>query len=225
MVGTRSQRRSSSGDWPPDVPLYAPILRPPRNMFCVGLNYVTHYEEGDRQGAKMPEHPVFFTKPWTTLIGPNDDLVIDRSATEKADWEAELAVVIGVGGANINEDDALEHVFGYCLANDVSARDLQLANGPFSQWDKGKGLDGFCPLGPYLVRARVYRRLCHPAREAEGKWFAEAGLLPQGHVPPDPQAHLLSFEGHDASTRRRDSYWHVGGGRTLAQSAGVPSGG
>ena len=121
---------SSSGDWPPDVPLYAPILRPPRNMFCVGLNYVTHYEEGDRQGAKMPEYPVFFTKPSTLLIGPNDDLVIDRSATEKADWEAELAVVIGVGGVNINEDDALEHVFGYCLANDVSARDLQLANGP-----------------------------------------------------------------------------------------------
>jgi len=141
----------SDGDWPPDQPLRAPITRPPRNMFCVGLNYVTHYDEGDRSGVAMPDRPVFFSKPFTTLIGPYDDLVIDREATQKADWEAELAVVIGTGGVNIDESAALDHVFGYTLANDVSARDLQLGNGPFSQWHKGKSLDGFCPLGPHLV--------------------------------------------------------------------------
>jgi len=147
------QAPGSPGDWPGGQALGSPVTRPPRNMFCVGLNYVTHYDEGQRQGAAMPENPVIFTKPWTCIVGPNDDLVVDRKATQMADWEAELAVVIGRGGVNIPQDDAMEHVFGYCLANDVSARDLQKASGQFSQWYKGKSLDGFCPLGPELVTA------------------------------------------------------------------------
>jgi len=141
-------------DWPPDQELHAPLPQLPRNMFCVGVNYLSHYSEGDRQGVPMPDHPVIFSKPVTTLVGPRDDLVVDRSATEQPDWEAELAVVIGTAGLNIDESHAADHVFGYCLANDVSARDLQRANGPWSQWLKGKSLDGFCPLGPFIAAGR-----------------------------------------------------------------------
>jgi 2,4-diketo-3-deoxy-L-fuconate hydrolase len=137
--------------WPPEQPLYSPILRTPRNIMCAGLNYVEHHKEGHGATTPLAPHPVVFTKPWTTLLGPTDDLRIDRSATEKVDWEAEVAVVIGVGGSNISELDAEEHIFGYCLANDVSARDIQLENGAGSQWFKGKSLDNFCPLGPAIV--------------------------------------------------------------------------
>jgi 2-keto-4-pentenoate hydratase/2-oxohepta-3-ene-1,7-dioic acid hydratase in catechol pathway len=141
------------GDWPADSPLSSPITKPPRNMFCIGLNYQSHHEEGQRQGSSMPEFPIVFTKPWTSINSPGGDIVVDPEVTQKADWEAELAVVIGKGGADIPEAEAMDHVFGYLLANDVSARDLQMANGPSSQWHKGKSLDGFCPLGPYLVTA------------------------------------------------------------------------
>ena len=147
---------ATPADWPPDHLLRSPVTRTPRNIFCIGVNYVTHYDEGERQGVPMPEKPVIFTKAWTTLIGPTDDIVVDRSATDKVDWEAELAVVIGVGGVNIPEDEAMQHVFGFSLANDVSARDLQQANGPFSQWHKGKSLDGFCPLGPWIAHGSSF---------------------------------------------------------------------
>ena len=134
--------------------LMAPLTRTPRNMFCVGLNYQEHFDEGMRpEGAEIPPVPVLFTKPWTCLIGHGGTVEIDRAATEKVDWEAEIAVVIGVGGRNISEDDALGHVFGYTLSNDVSARDLQLEHGQFGQWYKGKSLDGFCPMGPSIVTA------------------------------------------------------------------------
>ncbi len=137
-----------------DMAFRPPILRTPRNMVCVGLNYREHFDEGDRpEGSAVPEAPVLFTKPWTSLSGHNATVEIDRGATEKADWEAEIAVVIGVGGRNIREEDALDHVFGYTLANDLSARDLQLEHGMFGQWFKGKSLDGFCPMGPAVVTA------------------------------------------------------------------------
>lgn len=134
-----------------DVRLAAPVPRPPRNAFCVGLNYRTHWDEGQRpQDTNVPTTPVFFTKPWTSLTGHRSTVEIDTEATAKVDWEAEIAVVIGRGGRNIAEEEALDHVFGYALANDVSARDLQLDQGPMSQWFKGKSLDGFCPMGPWI---------------------------------------------------------------------------
>ena len=132
--------------------LLAPLPRTPRNMFCVGLNYHDHFEEGDRPDmSAIPDAPVLFTKPWTSLAGHNATVEIDRAATAKADWEAEIAVVIGLGGRNIGVDDALGHVFGYTLSNDVSARDLQWEHGGFGQWYKGKSLDGFCPMGPSIA--------------------------------------------------------------------------
>jgi len=144
---------NSPSDWGPESRLLSPITRPPRNMFCIGVNYVDHYDEGQRQNTSLPDIPIIFTKAWTTLIGATDDIVVDRRATTMVDWEAELAVIIGLGGVNISEADALRHVFGYCLANDVSARDLQRAGGTFAQWHKGKSLDTFCPLGPSIVTA------------------------------------------------------------------------
>jgi 2-keto-4-pentenoate hydratase/2-oxohepta-3-ene-1,7-dioic acid hydratase in catechol pathway len=123
-------------------------------MFCVGVNYQSHFDEGERpEGTSAPDAPVFFTKPWTALIGHDDDVVMDRAATSQVDWEAEIAVVIGTGGVGIAVDDAFSHVFGYTLANDVSARDLQLAHGSLGQWFKGKSLDRFCPMGPAIVTA------------------------------------------------------------------------
>ena len=134
--------------------LLAPLPRTPRNMFCVGLNYRDHFDEGKRpEGSEVPDAPVLFTKPWTCLVGHDATVELDRTASNRVDWEAEIAVVIGKGGSNISVDDALDHVFGYTLSNDVSARDLQLEHGQFGQWYKGKSLDGFCPMGPSLVSA------------------------------------------------------------------------
>ena len=137
-----------------DPVLLPPVPRTPRNMFCVGLNYRDHFDEGKRpEGSAVPEAPVLFTKPWTCLVGHEATVDLDRAASNRVDWEAEIAVVIGRGGSNISTDDALDHVFGYTLSNDVSARDLQLEHGMFGQWYKGKSLDGFCPMGPSIVSA------------------------------------------------------------------------
>ncbi len=137
-----------------EVVLLPPLPRTPRNMFCVGLNYRDHFDEGKRpEGSEIPDAPVLFTKPWTCLVGHDATVELDRTASSRVDWEAEIAVVIGKGGRNIGVDDALDHVFGYTLSNDVSARDLQLQHGQFGQWYKGKSLDGFCPMGPSIVTA------------------------------------------------------------------------
>ncbi|WP_028219691.1 fumarylacetoacetate hydrolase family protein [Paraburkholderia oxyphila] len=134
-----------------EVRLLAPFLQPRRNIFCIGWNYLAHFEEGKdtRPPVELPERPSIFTKATTTVCGPYDDVPLHAGTTERLDWEAELAVVIGRGGADIAEQDALEHVFAYAVANDISARDVQRAHG--GQWFKGKSLDGTCPLGPWLT--------------------------------------------------------------------------
>ncbi|PAJ79235.1 ureidoglycolate lyase [Burkholderia ubonensis] len=116
-------------------------------FICIGLNYSDHAAES---GMAVPKEPVVFGK-WTSAIaGPNDDVEIPRGS-EKTDWEVELGVVIGRGGRYIDEADALSHVAGYCVVNDVSEREFQLERG--GTWDKGKGSDTFGPLGPWLVTA------------------------------------------------------------------------
>jgi 2,4-diketo-3-deoxy-L-fuconate hydrolase len=142
-----------------EVELRAPIPHPRRNVFCMGWNYQTHFEEGlgrrgDRQ-EDLPEYPTFFDKPTTTVIGPYDDIPFDPNFSEKMDYEAELAVVIGRAGRSIPATEALDHVFGYTLADDVTARDVQRRHG--GQWLKGKGMDGSCPLGPWIVTADEIR--------------------------------------------------------------------
>ena len=128
------------------VRLLAPIPHPARNVFCLGRNYADHAAE---RGAAVPEHPVYFTKPGTAVVGPGDD-VVHFAVTSELDYEVELAAVIGTAGRDISRADALRHVFGYTIINDVTARDLQKRH---TQWFKGKSLDTFCPMGPVLVTA------------------------------------------------------------------------
>jgi 2,4-didehydro-3-deoxy-L-rhamnonate hydrolase len=117
-------------------------------FICIGLNYADHAAES---GMALPAEPVVFSK-WTSAIcGPDDDVQIPRGST-RTDWEVELGVVIGDGGRYIDEADALAHVAGYCIVNDVSEREVQLERGG-GQWDKGKGHDTFGPIGPWLVTA------------------------------------------------------------------------
>jgi ureidoglycolate lyase/2,4-diketo-3-deoxy-L-fuconate hydrolase len=116
-------------------------------FICIGLNYADHAAES---GLPVPTEPVVFAK-WTSAIcGPDDDVKIPRGSV-KTDWEVELGVVIGQGGSYIDEADAMKHVAGYCVVNDVSEREWQLERG--TQWDKGKGCDTFGPIGPWLVTA------------------------------------------------------------------------
>ena len=136
-----------------EVRWHAPIPRPLKNVFCVGRNYAAHVREGaaaQKQEAKLPEVPVFFTKAPTTVNGPFDDVPRHRGVTEQMDWEVELGVIIGRSGRNIARSDALAHVFGYTVINDITARDLQQKH---TQWFKGKSLDGSCPMGPVVVTA------------------------------------------------------------------------
>lgn len=133
------------------VRLLAPIPQPLRNAVCVGLNYADHVAESKSVvAADTPKYPVFFTKPPTCVIGPDDEIPWHGHVSTAIDWEAELAVIVGRKGRDIDEASALEYVFGYTIANDVTARDLQQRHG---QWYKGKSLDGFCPLGPVVVTA------------------------------------------------------------------------
>lgn len=134
--------------------LLAPIPEPRRNIFCLGWNYADHSKETAKlkgMEAKLPERPVFFTKLTTTANGPYSDVILDPRVSEQNDWEVELGVVIGKGGKDIPRAEALAHVFGYLVVNDVSARDVQTAHG--KQFFKGKSLDGYCPMGPWLVTA------------------------------------------------------------------------
>lgn len=139
-----------------EVDLLAPIPRPARNIFCVGKNYRRHAEEFARSGfdspsaAAVPEHPVVFTKVPESVIGDRDTILYPESLSNALDYEAELAVVIGRSGRGIRREQAMSHVFGYTIVNDVTARDWQQRHG---QWFLGKSFDTFCPMGPMLVTA------------------------------------------------------------------------
>ena len=114
-------------------------------FICIGLNYSDHAAE---TGAEPPKEPIIFLKATSAICGPNDTVLIPRKSV-KTDWEVELGVVIGKGGGYIDEADALEHVAGYCVINDVSEREFQIERS--GTWDKGKGCDTFGPIGPWLV--------------------------------------------------------------------------
>ncbi len=116
-------------------------------FICIGLNYADHAAES---GAQVPPEPVVFNKWTSAVVGPDDNVEIPRGSL-KTDWEVELGVVIGKGGRYIEEPDALSHVAGYCVVNDVSEREYQLERS--GTWDKGKGCDTFGPIGPWLVTA------------------------------------------------------------------------
>lgn len=124
--------------------LLAPIPRPRKNLFCIGRNYAEHARES---GSAPPDAPMFFTKPPTSVIGPQAPVIYHR-ATQQLDYEVELAAVVGRRGRDIPAAKALDYIFGYTIMNDITARDLQRRHG---QWFKGKALDTFAPLGPWIV--------------------------------------------------------------------------
>ncbi len=124
--------------------LGAPFTRPSK-IVCVGLNYSKHAAES---GMPLPKEPILFFKSTTSFAGPNDDVVIPRNS-QKTDWEVELGVVIGKKASYVSEEDAMDHVLGFCIHNDYSEREFQLERN--GQWVKGKSADTFAPVGPYLV--------------------------------------------------------------------------
>jgi 2-keto-4-pentenoate hydratase/2-oxohepta-3-ene-1,7-dioic acid hydratase in catechol pathway len=140
------------------VQLAAPLPRPRRNIFCVGKNYHAHakefagsgFDSSAKSGGDIPQHPIIFTKVPESVIGPNEPIVVPAEVSTAIDYEVELAVVIGRGGKRITRADAMHHVWGYTIVNDVTARDWQARH---QQWDLGKSFDTFCPMGPWLVSA------------------------------------------------------------------------
>jgi 2-keto-4-pentenoate hydratase/2-oxohepta-3-ene-1,7-dioic acid hydratase in catechol pathway len=139
------------------VALLAPIPRPRRNLFCVGKNYYDHADEfhasgfdASAGGQAVPEVPIVFTKPPSSVIGPGAAIPAHLDRTHTVDYEGELTVVIGRGGRGILAGQAFDHVYGYTIINDVTARQTQARH---KQWFLGKSLDGFCPMGPAIVTA------------------------------------------------------------------------
>ncbi|MGN5634802.1 fumarylacetoacetate hydrolase family protein [Streptomyces sp. AC154] len=129
-----------------DVELLSPLAHP-QKIICIGLNYADHIRE---TGLATPEVPLAFVKTAHTLTGPTAPVSVPRGTTEQLDWEAELAVVIGRTARDVTVEEASSYIFGYTVANDVSARDAQFSD---VQWFRGKNFDGFCPLGPWIVSA------------------------------------------------------------------------
>jgi 2-keto-4-pentenoate hydratase/2-oxohepta-3-ene-1,7-dioic acid hydratase in catechol pathway len=136
------------------VRIHAPLPRPSGDVMCVGRNYPEHAAEFSRSGfdaserSVVPEHPVIFTKAASSIVGPDEPILLANDPTGTVDYEGELAVVIGVGGRRIDAAHAESHVFGYTIVNDVTARDLQKRH---VQWFLGKSPDTFCPMGPEIV--------------------------------------------------------------------------
>jgi len=129
----------------------APPWRGMGKFLCIGLNYSDHAAE---TGSPIPKEPIIFMKPTSALVGPDDPVVLPQNSV-KGDWEVELGVVIGTTARYVSESDALKHVAGYCIVNDVSEREYQMERG--GTWDKGKGCDTFGPVGPWLVTADEIR--------------------------------------------------------------------
>ena len=134
--------------------LLAPLPRPRRNILCVGKNYYEHAEEFHSSGfdstgkGAVPEFPIVFTKAPSSVIGPGEAINVANDYTNSTDYEGEITVVIGKGGRNISKADAYDHIFGYTIINDVTARTLQHQH---NQWFIGKSVDTYCPMGPVLV--------------------------------------------------------------------------
>jgi 2-keto-4-pentenoate hydratase/2-oxohepta-3-ene-1,7-dioic acid hydratase in catechol pathway len=140
------------------VQLLAPIPRPRRNIFCVGKNYHAHakefagsgFDSSAKSGGDIPAAPIIFSKVPESVTGPSDPILFSPEVSTAIDYEAELTIVIGQGGKGIRKADAMKHVWGYTIINDVTARDWQ---GRHSQWLLGKSFDTFCPMGPWIVSA------------------------------------------------------------------------
>jgi 2-keto-4-pentenoate hydratase/2-oxohepta-3-ene-1,7-dioic acid hydratase in catechol pathway len=133
-----------------EIQILAPIPKPRKNIIGIGLNYTEHVAESARTldtTGKLPQKPIIFSKPPTTVTGPNTNILLNPKLTQQLDWEVELAVVIGKKGKYVAKEDAMDYVFGYTIINDISARDCRREG----QWIVSKGQDTFAPMGPYLI--------------------------------------------------------------------------
>lgn len=177
-----------------ELELLAPIPRPHKNIICLGLNYAEHARESLQTkglAVEMPEHPVVFTKNVTAVTGPYADIPLLSEMTQQFDWEAELAVVIGRGGRQIPVADALSHVFGYTIINDLTARDLQRRH---KQFFLGKSLDGSCPIGPWIVTADAIP----DPQQLDVRCWVNGVLKQEGHTSQQifTVAHTISLLSH-----------------------------
>lgn len=151
LAGLPDEEKSRSKIKLNELALLAPIPRPSKNIICLGWNYSEHIKETSevtQRDSSLPEHPIVFTKNTTSVIGPDQAIPYDAQVSDQIDWEVELGVIIGKPGRGISEDQAWDHVFGYTIINDISARDLQFQH---KQFFIGKSLDGACPMGPRIV--------------------------------------------------------------------------
>jgi 2-keto-4-pentenoate hydratase/2-oxohepta-3-ene-1,7-dioic acid hydratase in catechol pathway len=180
----------------PGTPRLGPCVGGIGKMVCIGLNYSDHAAEA---GMPVPKEPIIFLKPSSAIVGPDDDVVIPKNST-MTDWEVELGVVIGAEAKYVSEADALAHVAGYCVVNDVSEREFQLHRG--GTWDKGKAADTFGPTGPWLVtRDEV------PDPQALGMWLEVDGVRRQSGTTATMifgVAHLVSYVSHFMSLQPGD---------------------
>jgi 2-keto-4-pentenoate hydratase/2-oxohepta-3-ene-1,7-dioic acid hydratase in catechol pathway len=147
--------QASTDEWVPlpSVELISPIPRPRQNIMCLGWNYIEHVEETAGkalEAPKLPKYPIVFTKAASSMNGPYAEIPVDLAVSNKMDWEVELAVIIGKAGQGIAKENALDHVFGYSIINDISARDIQKRH---KQFFVGKSFTGACPMGPWIVTA------------------------------------------------------------------------
>ena len=164
--------------------LLAPIPRPRKNIFYAGRNYLEHVAEGDRAAGRetaVPEHAQFFTKPADVVIGPGEWIPNHAAVTKALDYEVELVVVIGKGGADIPRERAFDHVFGYTIGNDITARDLQRRHG---QLFKGKGLDRSCPMELWIV----------PCGDLPEPPILRHSLIVNGEARQDSRASRMIFD-------------------------------
>jgi len=192
-----------------DVHILPPVPVPP-NIICLGLNYRDHAEEAR---APLPERPLLFCKPSTTIVGPEDSVVYPKISTQ-VDYEVELAAIMGKRGKDIAESDAFDHIAGYTVFNDISARDIQFAD---KQWFRGKSFDTFAPTGP----SGIPRTSKRPAQSEDGIESQRRDKTKEHnseHDLQDPRACRIHLKRHDASARRHHSHRHTCRSRILRQT-------
>ena len=202
----------------PNVRLGSCVARPV-NYVCIGLNYADHAAE---TGMPVPKEPIIFLKSLGALCGPNDDVKMPRGS-KKLDWEVELGIVIGKTARYVPEHEAMDHVAGYCVCNDVSEREFQLERG--GTWDKGKGCDTFGPTGPWVVTKDEVPDPQDLAAVDRGERQADAERHDEDDDLRRGEAGELCQPLHHAARRRRDRHRHAARCRPGRQAApGVPEG-
>ena len=174
-----------------------------RNFIAVGLNYEDHAKE---TGAAIPKEPILFNKLPNCIVGPNDDVMVPKGST-KLDYEVEIAFVIGTRARYVEEKNALAHIAGYCICNDVSERNFQAERG--GQWMKGKCAETFGPLGPWLVTREEIENVQDLRHVARRQRRAEADRQHQDHDLLDRAPAALHLAVHGAGSRRRGDHRHA----------------